>query len=241
MQISTLKPFGGIVIPMEYRTSPKPFSRPLITAILVIVISCLSATSASADSYRWKDKDGNVHYGAAVPPEYANQPYDILNNAGIVIERVEDTTIPLEVIEKNKTQQKRAPLISEEQRQIQSDRLLVFRYASEEDIIKAMELEVAQLGYDMKMVGKSYDDTTAAIRTKVREAADLQRSGQQVSAEQQTQIDELYAARTRDGIRRSTLERREQRVRARYGEELERYRILTSDTGESDQETTDQG
>ena len=49
-----------------------------------------------------KDKDGKVHYGASVPAEYADQPYDILNSAGIVIEHVEDTTVPIDVIEEKK-------------------------------------------------------------------------------------------------------------------------------------------
>ena len=109
-------------MPMESNPHIMPFSRTKVVAILIAGIFGLAVTSLAANSYRWKDKDGNVHYGAAVPPEYPNQPYDILNNAGIVIERVEDTTIPLEVIEKNKTQQKRAPLISEEQRQIQEQK-----------------------------------------------------------------------------------------------------------------------
>ena len=45
-----------------------------------------------ADTYRWKDKDGKVHYGAVVPAEYADQPYDVLNSAGMVIDHVEDTS-----------------------------------------------------------------------------------------------------------------------------------------------------
>ena len=59
-------------------------------AILIAGIISLSATSLAADTYRWKDKDGKVHYGAAVPAEYAHQPYDILNSQGMVIEHVED-------------------------------------------------------------------------------------------------------------------------------------------------------
>ena len=81
---------------------------PRIVAILIAGIISLSATSLAAETYRWKDKDGKVHYGAAVPAEYADQPYDILNNAGMVIEHVEDTSIPLEVIAEKKDQGKGA-------------------------------------------------------------------------------------------------------------------------------------
>ena len=65
--------------------------------VLIAVASslCLLAVPVAADTYRWKDKEGKVHYGAAVPAEYAEQPYDVLNSAGIVIEHVEDTTEPV--------------------------------------------------------------------------------------------------------------------------------------------------
>ena len=51
-------------------------------AMLIAVIVGLSATSLAAETYRWKDKDGKTHYGAVVPAEYADQPYDVLNNSG---------------------------------------------------------------------------------------------------------------------------------------------------------------
>ena len=62
--------------------------------MLIAGICCLSVTSVTADTYRWKDKDGKVHYGAAVPAEYAEQPYDVLNSAGVVIDHIEDTSVP---------------------------------------------------------------------------------------------------------------------------------------------------
>jgi len=218
-------------------------------AMLIAVVMGLSVTSLSAETYRWKDKDGKIHYGAMVPAEYADQPYDILNNSGQVIEHVEDTTIPMEVIVEKKIK-KREPLISEETRRQQSDRLLVFRYSSEQEIITALELEIAQLGYDKKVINKSYESTTIAIRNEIGQAADRQRAGQQITAEQQKEIDHLYARLAQDEKKRAAMNKRENRIRTRFQEELERYRFLTSDTAEAeqteeteiiDQEETDQG
>src|SRR5210317_1634137 len=114
-----------------------PYMTPRIAAVLTALIFSLSITSLAADTYRWKDKDGKVHYGAAVPPEYADQPYDVLNNAGMVIEHVEDTSVSMEV-RAEQMMQERAPLISEEERERQSDRLLVIQYRSEEEILEAL-------------------------------------------------------------------------------------------------------
>jgi len=215
-------------------------------AMLIAVIVGLSATSLAAETYRWKDKDGKTHYGAMVPAEYADQPYDVLNNSGQVIDHIEDTSIPLEVIVEKKIK-KREPLISEETRRLQTDRLLVFRYASEEEITKALELEVAQLGYDKKVINKSYDSTMVAIRSEIGQAADRQRAGQQISEEKQKEIDNLYARLAKDEKKRMAMSNRENRIRTRFQDELERYRFLTSDAEETeeteiiDQEKADQG
>jgi len=215
---------------MEYRS-------PRIVAILIAGIVSLSVTSLAADSYRWKDKDGKVHYGAAVPAEYADQPYDILNSQGMVIEHVEDTSVPLEVIAEKKIKKERGPLISEEERRYQADRLLLMRYSSVEEIALALEVELAQLGYDKKVVNQSYKSTSSAIRDQISLAADRQRSGLPISPEQQKEIDQLYARQTRDGKKLSVMDNRVNRIRTRFEADIERYKFLNSDAGT---ETLDQ-
>jgi len=196
----------------------------------------LLVASVSADTYRWKDKDGETHYGAAVPAEYAEQPYDVLNSAGIVIERVEDTSVPVEV-RVERAVKERAPLISDEERRRQSDRLLVIQYQSEDDIQRALKLEIAQLGYDSKIIHQSFDSTTTAIRDQIRQAADQQRAGTQISEKQQKQIDKLYRRLARDAKRISALDKRETRIRDRFKSDLDRYRQLTA----RDEEQVEQG
>ena len=225
---------------MEYSPRTTPVSRPWIVAVLITGILSLSAVSVSAETYRWKDKDGKVHYGVTIPAEYAEQPYDILNNAGIVIEHVEDTSIPQAVIEERKILA-RQPLISEEERRIQSDKLLVVQYESEEDIINALDLEIAQLGYDLRLINQSYESTGTSIRNQIRQAADQQRAGQEISADHQKEIASLYKRRARDERRLSAMKYREENVRTRFQKDLDRYRALTSENRKTDEEQADQG
>ena len=44
-------------------------------AFLNFLIAMLLSAPAAAETYRWKDKLGELHYGSAVPAEYADQPY----------------------------------------------------------------------------------------------------------------------------------------------------------------------
>ena len=206
--------------------------------VILIGSICLLVASVSADTYRWKDKDGKTHYGAAVPAEYADQPYDVLNSSGMVIDHVEDTREPLEV-RAERIVKERAPLISDEERQRQSDRLLVIQYNSEEAIDEALELEIAQLGYDAKIINQSFDSTTTAIRDQVRLAANQQRSGKPIIDKQQKEIDKLYRRLDRDVKRISKLDAREARIRSRFQSDLERYQRLTSDNQADDEKLED--
>jgi hypothetical protein len=208
---------------------------------MLLVTGMLAATPLSAETYRWKDKEGKVHYGSAVPAEYADQPYDILNSAGIVIERVEDTSVPMEVIQEQKEKKKRQPLIPEEVRREQSDKLLVIQYESEDDILKALELEVAQLGYDSRLIEQSAAGTDQAIRDQIRLAADQQRANVPLSEAQKKEIAKLYARRKEDEKRRHDLQKREEQIRARFQSDLERYRVLTSKNKPPEAQQTDQG
>ena len=215
-------------------------SSPHITAILMAGVLVLAATSLAADTYRWKDKDGKTHYGSAVPAEYAGQPYDILNKAGMVIDHVEDTSVSMDVREEIKIQE-RAPLISQEERAYQYDRLLVIQYRSEEEITQAMAFELAQLEYDKSIIEQSYESTTTAIRAQISQAADQQRANQQIGEEQQNGIDRLYARHASDEEKRLTMSSREDRIRARFQRDLDRYRFLSSGGEAANEEPTDQG
>ena len=221
----------------------KHYKQRIVTVFLATGL-CLVAISATADTYRWKDKDGKVHYGAAVPAEYADQPYDVLNSTGMLIRRVEDTSVPLEA-QAEEAVKERAPLISDEERQKQSDRLLVIQYKSVEDIGNARELELAQVGYDSKLINQSFDSTRASIKSQVRKAANQQRSGKAVTAEQKKELRKLYKRLDRDEERLAALGRREERIKARFTSDLERYQRLTAgaeeNADEDNQTQSDQG
>ncbi len=226
---------------MESSLNIKPLNLSGTAALLAAVVLLLSVTPLAAETYRWKDKDGKTHYGEAVPAEYADQPYDVLNNQGIVIRHVEDTTASVDALEEESKKKEREPLISAEERQVQTDRLLVIRYSSEEEITKALDLELAQLSYDTKVITQSLESTKEAIRSQISQAADQQRAGQQISAEQQQEIEQLYARRAGDEKQQDAMQARQERIRARYTAELERYRFLTSGSAEDQPEPGDKG
>jgi len=199
-----------------------------IIAFSIVVALCLPVPG-QADTYRWRDKEGKLHFGESVPAEYADRPYDVINNAGLVVKHVD----PGEELEQKATKKekvkKRAPLISAEERQRQADRYLLLQYQSEEDIHHEQEMEISQMAYDVRITKQSLESTRTAIASQIRDLADQQRAGQPISKEQQAKVDKLYRRLSSDRFKMAKLDERANDIRARFKLDLERFRYLTSE------------
>lgn len=196
---------------------------------LLLTIALLPGSALAEKVYRWVDDEGKVHFGRTLPPEYANKPYQILNESGIVIERVDD---PLarqapEKAEEEKDK-KPAPLFSEDEVRLRTDRLLVLKYQSVEDIQEAMELEVDQLAYDERLIIQSQASTMQAMAGQVHSAANRQRAGLPPDEEMEKTINSLRGRLRKSEGSLAQLRERETKIRASFAEEMERYQFLTN-------------
>ncbi len=105
-------------------------------ALLPFVLLALVAGGANAQSdkqkktYRWVDKNGQVHYGDSVPAEYAEQDRDVLNKQGLPVGREEGTITPEEAAAKA-AEDKAA---RDEQKRKLRDRVLLQTYQSTKEL-----------------------------------------------------------------------------------------------------------
>jgi hypothetical protein len=123
---------------------------PMITSagrsLLPLVLLCLLAGPSSAQSekqkklYRWVDKQGQVHYGDSIPPEYAEQDREVLNRQGVAVGR-EEGLVTAEEAAAKAAEEKAA---REEQKRKLRDRVLLQTYQSvkELEILRDNRLEL---------------------------------------------------------------------------------------------------
>lgn len=197
--------------------------RVLISWLLVLVL--VPGMALAEKVYRWVDDEGKVHFGRTLPPEYSDKPYQILNESGIVIERVDDPLArqaPMEA----ETDKKPAPLFSEDEVRVRSDRLLVLRYQSVEDIKEAMELEVAQLAYDERLTIQSQASTIQAMTGQVHSAANRQRAGLPPDEELEKTITSLRSRLRKSEKSLAELRARESAIRDSFTQEMKRFQFL---------------
>ena len=74
-------------------------TRVLLPALMLALLAGVAtgaATNTQQKLYRWVDKNGQVHYGDSIPPEYAEQDRDVLNRHGIPVGHEEGLVTPEE-------------------------------------------------------------------------------------------------------------------------------------------------
>jgi hypothetical protein len=199
-------------------------------SITLLIASLFFTSVANAQNvYRWTDENGDVHYGPTLPPEFANKPYEILNRNGVLLQRVDDPSALLEKPEEVKEEsQELEPLFTEQEVRTRSDSLLLLRYPEEADLTAAMENEVAQLGYDIRLINQSRASALTTLATQVGNAADRQRAGMPEDPDLRKEIGSLRNRLGSSEGRLMDLRERELAIRAEFESDLKRYRYLTN-------------
>lgn len=101
--------------------------------IIISVLALLSAPAAAAEKnvYSWEDDEGQKHYGDSIPPEYADQPKNRLNEQGVAVEKIEGKKTPEQLAE----EERQRKIAVEQKLQDQKDRALLATYLSVEEIV----------------------------------------------------------------------------------------------------------
>ena len=200
-----------------------------------------SSTAIAEDVYRWTDENGKVHFGRTLPPEYSHKPYEILNGQGVVIERVDPAALLKQAAESKKEDdqpKELVPLFSDYEVRLKSDENLILRYRTEDKLIEAMENEVAQLGYDTRLIDQSQKSAITSLVGHVKNAADRQRSGMPDDPELEKEINSLRRRLGRSEEQLTAIKEREIKIRASFAEDIKRYHYLANggQPGSEDQE-----
>ncbi|TCJ12788.1 DUF4124 domain-containing protein [Parasulfuritortus cantonensis] len=112
---------------------------------LIPVALAFAAQAAHAETYRWRDEKGVVHYGDSMPAQYAGQAYEQLSSQGRVVKRVERAPTDAEERARREREAARreAEARAERERQLHDSALLA-TYASVRDVDVAENRALAQ-------------------------------------------------------------------------------------------------
>lgn len=133
--------------------------RHLITALGTILLfhgQAGAATIGSSKAYRWVDKNGVVHIGDVVPPEYASQGQAELNPQGVSVRETPRQLTPAELAA---AQQNAAEIAKRKQR----DSFLLSTYSDVRDIEQLRDERLALIDGQMEIARSSMVLTTGRL------------------------------------------------------------------------------
>jgi hypothetical protein len=215
-------------LPVEGVSGAMNPSRHLIAALGALCLFQGVAEAASpgtSKAYRWVDKNGVVHIGDSIPPEYASQARAELNAQGVP---VRETPRQLSPAEDAEARQAAADLAKRRQR----DSSLLSTYTRVGDIEQLRDERLALIDGQLEIARSSMNTTTlrlASLSDRMRNfapyssAPNARRLPDQLAEEvvralkEQRSLEDILASR----------ESEKNQVRAQFDADIARYRELS--------------
>jgi hypothetical protein len=194
-----------------------------ILLLCLLLVSGLAAAQQTGGVFRWVDKDGQVHYTKALPPEYANLPYERLNDAGLVVERFEGTKSAEEMAVEAAEAQRLIDEKAEQERLDRENRALLVKFPTLEDLDKSLEFNLERISSDISIAQTMFDTQVQSLALEVRRAADLQRAGGRVNGALRQNVRTLQLEITSHQQKINELEVSLETVRRTYEQNRTRY------------------
>jgi vacuolar-type H+-ATPase subunit I/STV1 len=145
----------------------------------------------SRDLYRYYNDEGNMVVDYQVPAKYVGGGYEVLNDVGVVIK-----VVPRELTEEEKQaadaqQTLEQQALAEQERLRKWDESLLIRYSSIADIEDARERALSELRIRVSILKSNKRSLKHQVENYQAQAADLERSGQQVDVARLRVIEDL--------------------------------------------------
>ena len=197
-------------------------------ALPVALLPALADTPAHTQNYSWVDKNGERHYGDAVPPEYSQSERRVLNNQGVELQHVDAEKSPQELAE----QRKRERAVQD---RAQHDRFLLTTYTSTKDIERLRDERLDQLDGQVKAANAYIESLDARLKTLQQRALLFKPYNTKTDAHRMPDDLAEQLVRTSNEVRtqkRSLDVRRQEQisVRAQFESDISRYRELTANS-----------
>ena len=177
--------------------------------------------------YKWVDKNGVVHYGQSVPPEYANQQLQVLNNQGVTVQTIAAPKTPEEIAKEKQAQAETAAKAKQLKEQHDNDQMLLDTYTSVSDIERDRNSRLSAIDAQIKFINNSITGLQGTLIGYKKQEDKFAKEHKPVPAylhkdmqntQEQLETNQKYLLEQQQNA---------QQVKARYSGYIKRYQQLT--------------
>ena len=202
--------------------------------LAAIVPLSIGLSSVSAETYRWTDEKGEVHYSDQVPPDQVKNRRSKLSAQGFEVDVVEAPKTPEQrerehLLKKLREQQEK---VLNEQRE--QDRSLVRTYRSVDEIITALKVKLDRFDQAIEIARATSQRQAELLSEKKKTAGQLEAAGQPVPQStreavtaQQNRLDSYLRQREK-------LENEKRATSDRFERDIKRFKAILAMQGRSE-------
>jgi len=200
----------------------------LLAATLLLAFGAAHADTSKAKLYKWVDKDGVIHYGSSIPPEYASQQSEQLNAQGEVVKTQEAQKTPEQLAADAKAQQ-----LVQQQAQAQAasqarDRVLLDTYTSVADIERDRDSKLSAIDAQINVLNGSINGVENTLAEFQSRAAELTSKSKPVPPDLQKHIDNSKQQLILNQQQLQQQQQYKQQMSDKFKTDIERYKELTN-------------
>lgn len=195
-------------------------------ALAALLLQLAAPMVESANLYRYTNEEGNVVVDYQVPARYIAQGYEVLNMEGVVLEVVPRQLTEEEKKVLNAQQELEAAARAEQERLREWDESLLLRYSTIADIEAAEERALRDLRIRMSILKGNKRSLKQQVENYQAQAADLERSGQQVDVARLVAIEDIQEEIQATDRSINDRAREIEEVQAAYQRDKDRFAML---------------
>ncbi len=201
-----------------------------LTSVLIAALVVLASPDASAaKKFKcWTNSEGVRECGNVVPPEYAQQGHEEINDRGLTVGSTRRAKTDEEIEAERLEQQRLDTERKLAEKQAKSDRILLATYPTEYDMRLAHKGKLASIDSRINHAEHLIKRLKEKLVEFIQDAANQERSGKEVSEETLKSIRLVKQQMTeqRNFIQES--EHEKAKINARFEDELAHFRQLKS-------------
>ena len=200
----------------------------LVLLWAAMTVPAWAAEAGKNRNYSWVDKNGERHYGDAVPPEYAQVERRVLNAQGIEVQHIEALKNAQQQAEQRRREQEIA-------QRAQHDRFLLTTYTSTKDIERLRDERLNQVEGQIKATNSYIDLLQTRLKALQERAMHFKPYNTRPEARRMPDdlTEELVRASNDVRTQRRALDNRTREqaaVRTQFESDIARYRELTANS-----------
>jgi len=149
-----------------------------LTYLLFVVM--IISLPAQAKMYKWKDENGQTHFGDKIPAQYLKKEHHELNEQGATIKQYDAAETEEQIAARRQKERIAREAKKKADIQAKRDRVLLDTYTTERDLVAARDARLDAIGSQMQLSESIIADAEKKLDLTEKQMTQIKAAGREV-------------------------------------------------------------